>query len=145
MGGVIWQVGSTCAHRATRAGGADGSAPVARWLRPCEGLGPCVRSGQQRCGPGIRRVSGASLAFESCLWSLPPPHPALASMDLPVGPGTAGPSNVPAFLTKLWTLVSDPDTDALICWSPVSDLAADGGSATRPVSLGVGCGVVGAE
>ncbi|XP_024428184.1 heat shock factor protein 1 isoform X2 [Desmodus rotundus] len=39
-------------------------------------------------------------------------------MDLPVGPGTAGPSNVPAFLTKLWTLVSDPDTDALICWSP---------------------------
>ncbi|XP_077600214.1 heat shock factor protein 1 isoform X2 [Stigmatopora nigra] len=27
-------------------------------------------------------------------------------------------SNVPAFLTKLWTLVEDPDTDALICWSP---------------------------
>lgn len=40
-------------------------------------------------------------------------------MDLTVGPGAAGPSNVPAFLTKLWTLVSDPDTDALICWSPV--------------------------
>lgn len=39
-------------------------------------------------------------------------------MDLPVGVGAAGPSNVPAFLTKLWTLVSDPDTDALICWSP---------------------------
>uniref|UniRef100_A0A673VTB6 Heat shock transcription factor 1 n=1 Tax=Suricata suricatta TaxID=37032 RepID=A0A673VTB6_SURSU len=39
-------------------------------------------------------------------------------MDLTVGPGAAGPSNVPAFLTKLWTLVSDPDTDALICWSP---------------------------
>ncbi|XP_047399991.1 heat shock factor protein 1 isoform X2 [Sciurus carolinensis] len=39
-------------------------------------------------------------------------------MDLPMGPGAAGPSNVPAFLTKLWTLVSDPDTDALICWSP---------------------------
>ncbi|XP_005354169.1 heat shock factor protein 1 isoform X4 [Microtus ochrogaster] len=39
-------------------------------------------------------------------------------MDLVVGPGAAGPSNVPAFLTKLWTLVSDPDTDALICWSP---------------------------
>lgn len=38
-------------------------------------------------------------------------------MDFPVGPGAAGPSNVPAFLTKLWTLVSDPDTDALICWS----------------------------
>ncbi|XP_016072116.1 PREDICTED: heat shock factor protein 1 isoform X2 [Miniopterus natalensis] len=35
-----------------------------------------------------------------------------------MGPGAAGPSNVPAFLTKLWTLVSDPDTDALICWSP---------------------------
>ncbi|KAJ6661480.1 hypothetical protein lerEdw1_014389 [Lerista edwardsae] len=27
-------------------------------------------------------------------------------------------SNVPAFLTKLWTLVEDADTDALICWSP---------------------------
>ncbi|XP_057684508.1 heat shock factor protein 1 isoform X2 [Corythoichthys intestinalis] len=26
--------------------------------------------------------------------------------------------NVPAFLTKLWTLVEDPSTDALICWSP---------------------------
>uniref|UniRef100_A0A452V1P8 HSF-type DNA-binding domain-containing protein n=1 Tax=Ursus maritimus TaxID=29073 RepID=A0A452V1P8_URSMA len=39
-------------------------------------------------------------------------------MDLPVGPGAAGASHVPAFLTKLWTLVSDPDTDALICWSP---------------------------
>uniref|UniRef100_A0A3Q3GLA8 Heat shock transcription factor 1 n=1 Tax=Labrus bergylta TaxID=56723 RepID=A0A3Q3GLA8_9LABR len=25
---------------------------------------------------------------------------------------------VPAFLTKLWTLVEDPDTDPLICWSP---------------------------
>ncbi|XP_044309244.1 heat shock factor protein 1 isoform X2 [Varanus komodoensis] len=33
------------------------------------------------------------------------------------GAGGAG-SNVPAFLTKLWTLVEDPDTDALICWSP---------------------------
>ncbi|KAM6899974.1 heat shock factor protein 1 [Xenentodon cancila] len=26
--------------------------------------------------------------------------------------------NVPAFLTKLWTLVEDPETDQLICWSP---------------------------
>ncbi|XP_061220055.1 heat shock factor protein 1 [Neopsephotus bourkii] len=36
------------------------------------------------------------------------------------GPGAAAPGggNVPAFLTKLWTLVEDPDTDALICWSP---------------------------
>lgn len=38
------------------------------------------------------------------------------------GPGAAaagpGASNVPAFLTKLWTLVEDPDTDSLICWSP---------------------------
>uniref|UniRef100_A0A8C7WNQ7 Heat shock transcription factor 1 n=1 Tax=Oryzias sinensis TaxID=183150 RepID=A0A8C7WNQ7_9TELE len=25
--------------------------------------------------------------------------------------------NVPAFLTKLWTLVEDPETDHLICWS----------------------------
>ncbi|KAM9643028.1 heat shock factor protein 1 isoform 5-T5 [Morphnus guianensis] len=34
-----------------------------------------------------------------------------------VGAGPGG-SNVPAFLTKLWTLVEDPDTDSLICWSP---------------------------
>lgn len=27
--------------------------------------------------------------------------------------------NVPAFLAKLWILVEDPDTDPLICWSPV--------------------------
>uniref|UniRef100_A0A4W3HAU1 Heat shock transcription factor 4 n=1 Tax=Callorhinchus milii TaxID=7868 RepID=A0A4W3HAU1_CALMI len=26
-------------------------------------------------------------------------------------------SNVPAFLTKLWTLVEDPETNDLICWS----------------------------
>ncbi|KAG7274847.1 hypothetical protein CRUP_038820 [Coryphaenoides rupestris] len=37
-------------------------------------------------------------------------------------PGAAGvdgiyASNVPAFLTKLWTLVEDPDTNHLICWS----------------------------
>lgn len=49
-----------------------------------------------------------------------------------MGPGAAGPSNVPAFLTKLWTLVSDPDTDALICWSPVRGRGQSPG--------GVGCG-----
>uniref|UniRef100_A0A6J0UHE2 Heat shock factor protein 1 isoform X1 n=2 Tax=Pogona vitticeps TaxID=103695 RepID=A0A6J0UHE2_9SAUR len=32
--------------------------------------------------------------------------------------GGGGGSNVPAFLTKLWTLVEDPETDPLICWSP---------------------------
>uniref|UniRef100_A0A6I8RKP7 Heat shock transcription factor 1 n=1 Tax=Xenopus tropicalis TaxID=8364 RepID=A0A6I8RKP7_XENTR len=32
--------------------------------------------------------------------------------------GTCGGSNVPAFLAKLWTLVEDPETDPLICWSP---------------------------
>lgn len=39
-----------------------------------------------------------------------------------VGPGgvMVSGNNVPAFLTKLWTLVEDPDTDPLICWSPVS-------------------------
>ncbi|XP_052388521.1 heat shock factor protein 1 isoform X2 [Carassius gibelio] len=37
-----------------------------------------------------------------------------------VGPGgmVVSGNNVPAFLTKLWTLVEDPDTDPLICWSP---------------------------
>ncbi|XP_040044815.2 heat shock factor protein 1 isoform X2 [Gasterosteus aculeatus] len=33
------------------------------------------------------------------------------------GAGLSG-GNVPAFLTKLWTLVEDPETDLLICWSP---------------------------
>lgn len=60
-------------------------------------------------------------------------------MDLPVGPGAAGPSNVPAFLTKLWTLVSDPATDALICWSPVRAGAPPGGRGRPPPRpLGVG-------
>nr|DBA23873.1 TPA: hypothetical protein GDO54_011590 [Pyxicephalus adspersus] len=36
-------------------------------------------------------------------------------MDSHVAPGG---SNVPAFLAKLWTLVEDPETDPLICWSP---------------------------
>ncbi|XP_054619376.1 heat shock factor protein-like isoform X2 [Dunckerocampus dactyliophorus] len=30
-------------------------------------------------------------------------------------------SNVPAFLTKLWTLLEDPETDPLICWSPTGN------------------------
>ncbi|KAM9340325.1 heat shock factor protein 1 isoform 2-T2 [Symphorus nematophorus] len=34
------------------------------------------------------------------------------------GGAVLGSGNVPAFLTKLWTLVEDPDTDPLICWSP---------------------------
>lgn len=35
-------------------------------------------------------------------------------------------SNVPAFLTKLWTLVEDPETNHLICWSAVSTANARG-------------------
>uniref|UniRef100_A0AAR2L7H4 HSF-type DNA-binding domain-containing protein n=1 Tax=Pygocentrus nattereri TaxID=42514 RepID=A0AAR2L7H4_PYGNA len=38
--------------------------------------------------------------------------------DLLAAPGRKRSSNVPAFLTKLWTLVEDPETDPLICWSP---------------------------
>ncbi|XP_041868074.1 heat shock factor protein 1 isoform X2 [Melanotaenia boesemani] len=38
-------------------------------------------------------------------------------MEYPGG-GVLNSGNVPAFLTKLWTLVEDPDTDPLICWSP---------------------------
>nr|XP_032830358.1 heat shock factor protein 1 isoform X2 [Petromyzon marinus] len=34
------------------------------------------------------------------------------------GSGGSGSSSVPAFLSKLWTLVEDPDTNELICWSP---------------------------
>lgn len=29
-------------------------------------------------------------------------------------------SNVPAFLSKLWTLVEDGDTNEFICWSQVT-------------------------
>ncbi|KAM5211054.1 heat shock factor protein 1 isoform 2-T2 [Hipposideros larvatus] len=63
-------------------------------------------------------------------------------MDLPVGPGAAGPSNVPAFLTKLWTLVSDPDTDALICWSPVSGGTRPGVGGRAGWECGWGGGVL---
>ena len=31
-------------------------------------------------------------------------------------------NGVPAFLAKLWKLVEDPETNNLICWSPVSYL-----------------------
>jgi heat shock transcription factor 1 len=30
-------------------------------------------------------------------------------------------TNVPAFLAKLWKIVEDPETNDLICWSPVCD------------------------
>ncbi|KAM4539986.1 heat shock factor protein 1 isoform 2-T2 [Odontesthes bonariensis] len=41
-------------------------------------------------------------------------------MEYPGGGGgvVLSGGNVPAFLTKLWTLVEDPETDLLICWSP---------------------------
>ncbi|XP_068188616.1 heat shock factor protein 1 [Antennarius striatus] len=40
-------------------------------------------------------------------------------MEYPGGGAALGGSgNVPAFLTKLWILVEDPETDPLICWSP---------------------------
>jgi heat shock transcription factor 1 len=30
-------------------------------------------------------------------------------------------TNVPAFLAKLWKIVEDPETNDLICWSPVCE------------------------
>nr|XP_044996384.1 heat shock factor protein 1-like [Jaculus jaculus] len=40
-------------------------------------------------------------------------------MDPPVGMCSPVKSNnIPGFLIKLWALVSNPDTDELICWSP---------------------------
>ncbi|CAL8299537.1 unnamed protein product [Lota lota] len=38
-------------------------------------------------------------------------------MDFHGGGLVVNSNNVPAFLTKLWMLVEDPDTDDLICWS----------------------------
>ena len=50
-------------------------------------------------------------------WSVlvvtPSASPALPGMDLPAGLGTAEPSNVQVFLTKLWIFVSNQDTDVL--------------------------------
>lgn len=37
-------------------------------------------------------------------------------------------SSVPAFLTKLWTLVEDADTNEFICWSQVRAQMLTGGS-----------------
>lgn len=48
-------------------------------------------------------------------------------------------SNVPAFLTKLWTLVEDPETDPLICWSPVSGGEGRGGPCPTPTPTAPGC------
>ncbi|KAI1890003.1 hypothetical protein AGOR_G00168730 [Albula goreensis] len=54
----------------------------------------------------------------------PAPHstPGAAMQESPGSLGMDGgyASNVPAFLTKLWTLVEDPETNHLICWSAVS-------------------------
>ncbi|TSS72712.1 Heat shock factor protein 4 [Bagarius yarrelli] len=49
------------------------------------------------------------------------PQPGL-STDMQESPGSTGvdggyANNVPAFLTKLWMLVEDPETNHLICWS----------------------------
>lgn len=55
--------GPVCVRAPWDAGGAGGSAPVARWRRPCQAPGPCVRSGRRRRGPGGRRGSGASPAL----------------------------------------------------------------------------------
>jgi hypothetical protein len=32
-------------------------------------------------------------------------------------------TNIPAFLSKLWTLVEDPKYDELIAWDPVNKLS----------------------
>ncbi|XP_053913727.1 heat shock factor protein 1 isoform X2 [Cuculus canorus] len=93
---------------------------VPRWRRPC----PEPRVSMRRERPGL--ASGSEF---------PPSPPTLTraaasrgggggkvlrpSMEGPgVATGGGGGTNVPAFLTKLWTLVEDPDTDPLICWSP---------------------------
>lgn len=81
----------------TRAGGASGSAPVARWRRPCQASGPCVRSGRRQRGPGSRRGGCASPALGSSLRSLPPPLPPRPVWICPWararrGPATSRPS-----------------------------------------------------
>ncbi|KAL1782899.1 heat shock factor protein 1 isoform X6 [Sigmodon hispidus] len=75
----------------------------------------CVCSGRlsSMYSSGSNDTSSA-FSHSSRMPSQPPP----ASSELDLGPGVAGPSNVPAFLTKWWTLVSHPDSNVLICWSP---------------------------
>lgn len=67
-------------------------------------------------------VAGLAVSFSSHCFAILILCPAVVdAMDHPGGgAGTVlSGANVPAFLTKLWTLVEDPDTDPLICWSPV--------------------------
>lgn len=96
---------------------------LARARRSQDGCGHARLCSVCAAGGGAARTAGAATTLAQPSTTLLEGHPSLcllsSEMDLAVGPGAAGPSNVPAFLTKLWTLVSDPDTDALICWSPV--------------------------
>lgn len=49
-------------------------------------------------------------------------------------------SNVPAFLTKLWTLVEDSDTNELICWSQVRE--GKSAKCFKGSNLPVSCSIV---
>lgn len=94
------QMGWAGAHAravGTQAGGAGGSAPVARWRRPCQASGPCVRSGRRQRGPGSRLGGCASPALGLSLRSLPPPLPPCPVWICPWararrGPATSRPS-----------------------------------------------------
>lgn len=95
------QMGWAGAHApavGTRAGGAGGSAPVARWRRPCQAPGPCVRSGRRQRGPGSRRGGCASPSLGLSLRLLPPPLPSRPVWICPWararrGPATSRPSS----------------------------------------------------
>ncbi|XP_037747730.1 heat shock factor protein 1 isoform X2 [Chelonia mydas] len=88
--------------------GEPGPPPLSRRLGPAA---PCGAPGPRRA-PASRGPAAGRRALS----------PGPAGMEGPgaaaVGAGPGGSNNVPAFLTKLWTLVEDPDTDPLICWSP---------------------------
>lgn len=105
---------------------------MARWLSQREGTSKRYRERERnriRNSGGQRAEMDWRLFVYKCtfiyaLLKYRNPSPGL-SADMQESPGSIGvdgcyANNVPAFLTKLWTLVEDPETNHLICWSTVS-------------------------
>lgn len=107
---------------------------MARWLSQREGASKGYRERERnriRSSGGQRPEMDWAVLASKCTFTytlLKYRHPGLGlSTDMQESPGSIGvdggfANNVPAFLTKLWTLVEDPETNHLICWSTVSQL-----------------------